>query len=272
MFLRVVAKIQYLLTTRSFFLASRSTGIGSWPLLHNTWSLRGRCGNLWKFQKFTAKFDLKFLSTTHTPRSNFAVLLVHFADLHVDFVNKFWTRLTMKWPWREHEEARRLHITITFFSCLVVFSVFAFLLASAQVMYTSHRFRFIYLFRSYICIFTLCYVRGGFVRYGSLASKKYFFSAKWTRSEIFQLGVKTYSLRPLCALSFRINFSSECVHSSQIKMGWNNKINTKSIIYICKNTEHLKSHAFSLYPWFAFGQFWTVSGKFVALPLSWKRG
>ena len=59
---------------------------------------------------------------------------------------------------REHEVARRLPITITFFSCLVVFGVFAFLLASAQVMYTSHKFRFIYLFRSYVCIFTLCAV------------------------------------------------------------------------------------------------------------------
>ena len=42
-----------------------------------------------------------------------------------------------------------------FASCSVVFGVFAFLLTSAQVMYTSHRFRFIYLFRSYICIFSL---------------------------------------------------------------------------------------------------------------------
>ena len=180
-------------STQSFFLASRSTGISLWPLPHKTWSLRGRRGNFWKFQKFTAKFNLKeFLSTTHTPRFNFAVLLVHVADLHVDFVNKFWTRLTMKWPWREHEVARRLHITIKFFSCLVAFGVFAFLLASAQVMYTSHRFRFIYLFRSYICIFTLCCVRVGFVRYGSLASKNVFFSAKWTRSEIFQLRLKKH--------------------------------------------------------------------------------
>ena len=158
-------------TSRSFFLASRSTRISLWPLPHNTWSLQGRCGNFFKFQKFTAKFDFKiFLSTTHTPRFNFAVQLVHFADLHVDFVNKFWTRLTMKWPWREYEVTWRLHITITFFSCLVVFGVFAFLLASAQVMYTSHKFCFFYLFRSYICIFTLCSVRVGFVRYGSLAS------------------------------------------------------------------------------------------------------
>ena len=82
---------------------------------------------------------MKFLSTTHTPRFNFAVLLVHFADLHVDLLNNFWTRLTMKWPWREHEVARGLYITITFFSCLVVFGDFAFLLASAQVMNTSHR-------------------------------------------------------------------------------------------------------------------------------------
>ena len=134
---------------------------------------------------------MKFLSTTHTPRFNFAVLLVHFADLHVDFVNKFWTRLTMKWPWREHEVARRLHITITFFSCLVVFGVLAFLLASAQVMYTSHRFRFIFLFRSYICIFILCCVRVGFVRYGSLASNFFFcqVNTKWnfptSRKNIF---------------------------------------------------------------------------------------
>ena len=143
------------------------------------------------------------MSTTHTPRFNFAVLLVHFADLHIDFVNKFWTQLTMKWPWREHEIARRLHITITFFSCLVVIGVFAFLLASAQVMLTSesHRLHFIYLFRSYTCVFTLCCVRVGFVRYVSLPSKS-FFSAKWTRSEIFQLRVKTYSNRPLCAPSF----------------------------------------------------------------------
>ena len=200
MILREVARIQYLVTSWSFFLASQSTGISSWPLPHNTWSLRGRRGSFWKFQKFTAKFYLKkFLSTTHTPRFNFAVLLVQFADLHVDFVNKLWTRLTMKWPWREHEVARSLHVTITFFSCLVVFGVFAFLLASAQVMYTSHIFRF----RSYICIFTLCCVRVEFVRYGSLASKM-FFSAKWKRSEIFQLRAKTYSLRPLCAPSIRV--------------------------------------------------------------------
>ena len=121
-----------------------------------------------------------------------AVLLAHFADLHVDFVNKFWTQLTIKWPWREHKVARRLHITITFYSCLVVFGVFAFLLASAQVMYTSHRLRFIYLFRSYICVFTLCCVRVGFVKYGSLASKCVFFcevDTKWnfptSRKNIF---------------------------------------------------------------------------------------
>ena len=171
MFLREEAKIQYLLTSRSFFLASQSTGISLWPLPHN---------------------KMKFLSTiTQTPRFNFAILLVLFADLHVDFVNKFWTRLTMKWAWREHEVARRQHILF----CLVVFGVFAFLmLASAQVNCTLHiELRFIYLFRSYICVFTLCCVRVGL----------YFFSAMWTRSEIFQLRVKTYSLRPQCAPSFR---------------------------------------------------------------------
>ena len=85
-----------------------------------------------------------------------------------------------------------------------MFGVFAFLLASSQVMYTSHRLRFIYLFRLYICVFTLCCVRVGLTLGMVHWLQKVFFSAKWTRSEIFQLRVKTYSLRPLCAPSLTL--------------------------------------------------------------------
>ena len=91
-FFSEVAKIRYLLISRSFFLASRSTGISSWPLLHNT-------------GQFVAAIEI--------------------------FEN-----------FRINREVS-VHITITFLSCLIVFGVFAFLLASAQFMYTSHGLRFI---------------------------------------------------------------------------------------------------------------------------------
>ena len=106
----------------------------------------------------------------------------------------------MKWPWREHEVARRRHILFL----LVMFGVFAFLLALAQVMFTSHRLGFIYLFRSYICVFTLCCVPVGLMLGMVHWLQKVFFSARWTRSEIVQLRVKTYSLRPPCAPSLTL--------------------------------------------------------------------
>ena len=141
MFLREVAKIQYLLTSRSFFLASRSTGISSWPLPHNTWSLRGRRGNLWKFQKFTAKFNLNQI-LVHYPYTTVLTSLYYWFTSQTFMT--LWTHFEHDWSWSDREEntqPRRLHITIIFFSCLVVFGVFPFLLASAQVMYTSHRLR-----------------------------------------------------------------------------------------------------------------------------------
>ena len=62
-------------------------------------------------KNFTAKIYLQeILVHYQSSRSHFALLLVHFTDLHVDFFNRFWTRLIMNWPWRSPVVAQRQHL------------------------------------------------------------------------------------------------------------------------------------------------------------------
>ena len=84
--------------------------------------------------------------------------------------------------------------------------VFAFLLASAEIMYTSHRLCVIYLLTSYICVFSSCCVRVDFVWYGLLPSK-FTYCPRIEHEVEFSQSVW---LRALCETSFIIE--SNLVH------------------------------------------------------------
>ena len=94
-----------------------------------------------------------------------------------------------------------VHISITLYSCLVVFAVFAFLLASAEVMYISHDVvlstQFI---RISACLVCVVYLLDSFSMVDCLQNFHFFgeLNTKW----IWPLRVKSYSLRPLCETSF----------------------------------------------------------------------
>ena len=129
-------------------------------------------------KNLNTKIDLHtFLSTTYTLLVDFAfywltsrstgslhVLLVH-------FVLTYSSNFQHDWPGSDREDntlSSYYHLIVFVFSRV---GVFAFLLASAEIMYTSHRLCVIYLLPSYICVFGSCCVRVDFVWYGWLPSK-----------------------------------------------------------------------------------------------------